>query len=525
MKKYYIIFSVLSLIIIYSCKDNINSNKLEDTPPDTKVAIFPDSGVTIAAQPSRFRVHWWGDDPTGFIVGYLFSWDDKNWYFTDKNDSTFNLKITGLDTVYYFKVASVSGKGNKKYDNEVLYNGINIGGEPFTDLNKNGKYDEGEPYKDFGLIDPTPAVFKFPIFNSPPEIKFVPNTTVPETTYTVASFYFEATDLEGDETIEKTYVSLNDTSNFIELPGNVRFVTVLAKPPFTSGNEVNADILIGLSNSYTYSQKIPKFRLDSKNTFYLKVRDIAGSFSKRIQMPDSNRTWYVKKPMSEFLVIDDHITQDNTGKYYANLLDSLSINGTILKNKYEVLDIKAGKTTTSPAKFVPNFAKPTFLETMKLFKYIFWYSYDIAPTTNLLEQTVTEYTKNGGKIFCSVVIAPESEVTTLQDFLPIDTISVNPIKVIYPNSSLNPGSSGYPILSTDNSSITWIRTLVPNGLSTKTIYSLSGTGITGSPVIGLKTNDSRLIFINMPLNRCTGGLNNVKELFRKVLQDDFGFKP
>lgn len=525
MKKIIFIFTITLLISFYSCKDNINSEIPEATPPDTKISIFPDSGVTIAAQPSRIRVHWWGDNPTGFVIGFLFTWDDKNWYFTDKNDSTFNLKITGLDTIYYFKVAAIGDKGNKKYDYEVFYNGKNIGSEPYTDLNNNNKYDEGEPFVDFGKIDPTPAVFKFPIYNSPPEIKFVPNTTVPETTFTVASFYWEASDLEGNETIDKQYISLNDTSNFVEIPGNVRFVTIIARPPFTTQNIVNADILIGLTGSYIYSQKIPNLRLNSKNTFYLKAKDIAGSFSKLIQMPDTNRTWYVKKPTSEFLVVDDHITMDNTALFYQNLLDSLTIGGVALKNKYDVLDIKVGKTATTPAKFVPNFAKPTFLETMKLFKYIFWYSNDIAPTTNLLEQTVSDFTKSGGKIFCSVVIAPESEITTLRDFLPIDSISASPLKVIYPNSSLNPGNSGYPFLTTDNSSITWIRTLVPNALSSKTIYTLSGIGITGSPVVALKTNDSRLIFINMPLNRLTGGGNNVRELFRKVLRDEFGFQP
>lgn len=151
-----------------------------------------------------------------------------------------------MDTSYTFYVAAVDNYGNGKYDYQVIRNGINFGAEPYEDKNGNGIYDIGEPFIDIGNIDPTPAKFKFPIKNSPPEISFQKNSDVPETTFTAASFAWNVTDIDGNETIEKIYIALNDTSSFIEIPGHISFITIVAKPPFSS-DVVDADILLGSS--------------------------------------------------------------------------------------------------------------------------------------------------------------------------------------------------------------------------------------------------------------------------------------
>ncbi len=163
---------LLFLLIFYSCSEKITGSKVENLPPDTKIFLIPDSENAISKQKSKLRVFWWGDDPDGFIIGYYIKWENQPWTFTNKTDSTFTLAISGMDTSYTFFVTAVDNSGNGQYDIQVVRDGVNYGAEPFVDKNGNGRYDENETYVDIGNIDPTPAKFKFPIKNSPPEITF-----------------------------------------------------------------------------------------------------------------------------------------------------------------------------------------------------------------------------------------------------------------------------------------------------------------------------------------------------------------
>jgi hypothetical protein len=525
MKKYYLFISLLFIsVLIISCSESITGSKLENLPPNTYIFLHPDSGKTISQQSSKLKVHWWGDDPDGFVIGYLISWDQKNYAFTPRNDSIFSLIIRGLDTSYIFSVAAIDNYGNKKYDASIIVNGINYGGEPFTDLNKNGKWDEGEPYIDFGAIDPTPAELLFPIKNSPPVINFQQNSQVPETTFTVASFAWNISDVDGDETIDKVFIALNDTTSFVELPASARFVTLRAKAPFTSLT-VSADIFIGTTSGTPYSLKLPNLKLDANNTFYVKAKDIAGTFSKIIQMPDTGKTWFVKKQKGNILIIDDYKVADNAASFYNATLDS--INSGAFKNKYDVLDIKLGKTSTTPGILLPKFINPTFTEMLKLFKVVFWYT-DNDPSLEIAQLTVRNYIESGGKILLSMVFPQTFDTRGLSDFLPIDSVSPLPINIIPMNTKINltvdGAALGYLPLSIDNSTVpvARIRTFFPSTVGAKGLYTL---GLSGNPIIGFKDIDTRRVFIGLPLHRCNGGPSNVKEFFRIVLINEFGVTP
>ncbi|MBM4175606.1 MAG: hypothetical protein FJ213_05450 [Ignavibacteria bacterium] len=525
MKKYYILIPVLiSAILIISCSESITGSKVQNVPPETHIFLHPDSGKTISQQSSKLKVHWWGDDPDGFVIGYLISWDQKNYGFTPRNDSTFSLVIRGLDTSYIFSAAAVDNAGNKKYDQTVVVNGINYGSEPFTDSNNNGKWDEGEPFIDFGAIDPTPAHLTFPIKNSPPIVSFQQNSQVPETTFTVASFAWNISDVDGDETVQKVFIALNDTASFIELPGSARFVTIRAKAPFSSST-VSADVFIGTTIGTPYSIKLPNLKLDEKNIFYVKAIDIAGTFSKMIQMPDTGKAWFVKKQKGNILIIDDYGVNDQAASFYNATMDS--INSGILKNKYDLLDIKYGKTSTTPGVLLPKFTNPTFTEMLKLFKVVIWYT-DNDPSLEIAQLTVRNYTESGGKILLSMVFPQTFDTRGLSDFLPIDSVSPTPINIIPMNTKINLTADGtalgYSPLSIDNSTIpvARIRTFFPSAAGAKNLYTL---GLTGNPIIGFKDIDTRRIFLGLPLHRCNGAPSNTKEFLRKVLIDEFGVTP
>lgn len=524
MKKILITYFLLAIaVILNSCYDELIDAPIGNKPPKTFISVFSDT--TITEQPSSVRLHWWGDDPDGLIIGYFISIDGIKWTFTTKNDSLISFTLLGTDTTYLFRVAAVDNYGNGVYDNQIISGNINFGPEPFTDLNGNGRWDSGEPFTDCGAVDPEPATLLLPLKNSAPVIRFLvdrnDNTIlIPDTTFPVASFGWTITDLDGDNTIKNVFIALNDTLNKIQLPASARFVTLKAEPPYNS-DIVECDVYIGTSISNPYHLKLPGLKLNDDNRFYVYCEDIAGSKSELISMPSasSNLNWYVKKPKGDVLIIDDYGTADQASSFYYAIFDSLN-----LSDRIDVLDIKLGKTSTTPAKLLPKFISPQFTETLKLFKAVYWYT-DNDPTIEPAQISVREYIISGGKVFFSMVFPQQFDPRGLSDFLPVDSLSPAPISFVPANTPINPTDEGitlnYPLLAIDASTVpvARIRTYYPNPITARTLYRL---GLTNNPIIGFKTADSKLIYLGIPLHRANGSPFNVKNLFDKVLFEEFG---
>lgn len=519
-----ILIAVLASVAFFSCYEKLTDSLVENKPPKTKIFLYPDS--LISQQQSKIKLSWWGDDPDGLVIGYFISWEEGKWIFTKKNDSTISFSIKGQDTNYIFKAAAVDNSGNGIYDSVLIANGINFGHEPFTDLDSNGVFSSKDIFVDCGAVDPNPPSIKLPLKNTSPVVKLLigrDNSTIepPETTFTVASFGWTISDLDGDETIQSVFIALNDTSEKIELPGNTRFVTLKAVPPFSS-NLISCDVYLGTSISTPYAKKISKLKLDSLNKFYVWAKDIAGAYSSLLVSPSNGKKWFVKKPKGELLVIDDVITLDNSSAFYSSIFDSLNIS-----NKVDFLDIKFGKTANSYGLLLPKYISPMFTETLKLFKYVFWYT-DNDPTLEPAQVCVRDFTNKGGKILFSMIFPQLFDPRGLSDFLPVDSISPSPISII-PKSTLvnaepNALALGYPNLSIDDSPspVARIRTFYPNTFSSVRLYSL---GLTGNPNIGFKSSDSKIVFIGLPLHRSNGSPFKIKDFFREVLFDEFGMTP
>lgn len=524
MKKYLLsILILVPLISFISCYDELIDAPLENKPPVTFVALFPDS--SISQQQSSLRVNWWGDDSDGLIIGYFVTIDNINWSFTTSNDSLISFPILGTDTSYTFRVAAVDNSGNGIYDNQLIVNEINFGAEPFTDLNGDGIWNTGEPFIDCGAIDPEPASILLPLKNSSPEIDFLVDKTgstifIPETTYTVASFGWTITDLDGDATVTTVYIALNDTSNKIELPGNTRFVTLKAEPPFSS-EEVECDVYIGTSISTPHPVKLPNLKLNAENVFYVFAQDIASAKSELLEMPSegSNRNWFVKKPKGEILIVDDNGTIDNSSSFYEAIFDSLG-----LSDKYDIWNIKLGRTTSTPGILVPSFISPQFTETLKLFKYIFWYT-DNDPTLEPAQVSINNFVNAGGRILFSMIFPQVFDSRGLSDFLPLDSLSAVPISILSQNVGIDPTAEaialGYPQLRRDSSPnpVARIRTYFPNQLAATKLYTLD---LSDEPIIGFKSTDSKIVFMGIPLHRANGDPFKVKDFFYKVLFEEFG---
>lgn len=506
MKK--IFFISLSIFLVFtftSCKEDIVNNPIGNKPPETSLTLFPDS--TITPQPSRLKVSWWGDDSDGLIVGYYYTWDGIDWTFTDKNEIEFSLQIGAADTTYLFRVSAVDNGGNGIYDNNVFQNGIDFGPEPFIDSNNDQIYNNGEKFFDIGLIDPTPASLNFPLKNTAPTIEWNVLSTLPAISFPVMSFGWNAADLDGVSTILKINIALNDTSNIVALDGSVRTVTLRTKD-FSSPNPL-MDILIEGIETNIFSEKLAGLKLDDNNKIYVQAVDISGAKSDFISLPDTGKSWFVKKPKGNILIMDDYITIDGAPAFYNAMMDSLG-----LGNKFDVYDFLNQK---------PPYTNVTFLQTLKLFKYVLWYS-DNNPSLDLAASSVQKYIDAGGKIAFSIQFPQTVDPALLQSFLPINPDSIYTRTSLVANTiiSVKDSSLTYPTLTTTGS-LFRIKSFYLNPNGAIPVYYFPNNEIKG--YIGFFNNTKSLFFYGLPLSKSNGGAANVKPLLSKIFFEDFGVTP
>ena len=455
--KNWVVIVVLVLVALSGCSERHPSEPLPNQPPETFLALMPDGALRRTV--SQQSIHWWGVDPDGFVAGYFFSLDSVHWTYTTRTDSLFTFRLNRLDTTYSFFVSAI--------DNE-------------------------------GLRDPNPASLRYPIQNSPPSVSYLLTSTVPETTYTVATFQWLGTDIDGNETIVNYYYALDDTSNpsrWKKLPGDANLVTLVKSDGLTEGN----------------------------HAFYLKAQDIAGTFSPTVRMPDTGKVWYVREPKGNFLIVRDYLPSDFSAAFYKQMFDTLM--GGKLGSK-DIIDIKKGASAISRGKFVPPLINPTFTETLKLFKYIFWYG-DNAPSLDIIQASLPGFKKAGGKVLL-VAGFPQniSAQGGLGDFAPIDNIESSFFtSILLPRDTVVAVDPTYPTLVRDTLGFiyTFPRGILPK-IDARVLYKMQASPRwAGQPIMGVKDADRpTFVLIATLLHRYGTPPNRVAALLRKVYQDEFG---
>jgi hypothetical protein len=503
------------VVVVLSCNEQTNE-PLENQAPNTFLFLYPDTGVTINQQKSRLNVHWWSDDPDGLVIGYFFKWEglDVGWNFTTKNDSVFSLPIGTVDTNFTFKVMAADNSGNGVYDNSVIWQGADIGPEPFLDKDNNGVYSSGETFYDIGAIDPTPAEQNFPIKNSPPEINWNDLSVLPESSFPVITLGWDVTDLDGDESVVAINLALNDTTSFVTLDGNVRLV-LLRSQNISSANPT-MQILINASETNIFQDELENLILDANNRIYVEAVDISGSKSGFTPLPDTSQSWFIRKPKGQFIVVDDYTIADGAENFYSDVFDNLQAGS--LFDKYDVLDLE---NTALPYENV------TFLETVKLFDYLFWYS-DESPNLGLINLVSQKYIDQGGKIAYSMTFQDSSgsfvvNLPTIQNFLPIDNLGEeDPLNFLFPGANIVDSTSTFPNLRT-TATIAFVRTYIPNSQIVDKVYDLSSNQLDGN--ISFIDKGKSLFFIGLPLHQCNSFSGSVQALFEKVLFEEFGLVP
>lgn len=462
MKKHITICMLMLSVLLLSCGEKIADNPLPNQPPATFLTFYPDS--SLATTTSRQVLHWWGDDPDGKVVKFLFTWDVNasvpeyfnntdilgSWDTTSTYSDTFSLKFLDLDTVYTFRISAID---------------------------------------DFGLVDPTPATQSFPVANSRPEVEFITGTDIPETTYTVASFAWKGTDLDGDATIDRYEFVLDDTTAVWQ--------------------SISAD-------SSFINLKIPDALSDLDHVFYLRAVDIAGVPSQIIRMPrKDSQIWHVKRPIGKTLIIDDFEVLDQGERIYPQTLDSLGL-------EYSIWNIKLNRDGDIQYDLMPS-SIDMFTGTMLLFDRILWYT-DSNPHFEAAQIAIPRYLKIPNKkiLFSTQFREFFSEQGDPLEFSPVDSLIKKSFDV-FPGIILesDAGKPSFPRLKSSKW-IPFVKELVPK-ISSTVIYRLEeNTALwDGQPVLGVVNAENTFYFFGVPIHQLNGN-GNVKKLVAIILNEEFG---
>jgi hypothetical protein len=337
--------------------------------------------------------------------------------------------------------------------------------------------------------------------NSIPQISWNVLSTLPDTSLPVMSFGWDAVDPDGYENIASIQVALNDTNNFVSLDRSVNQITI--KTNDFSNPHPLMDIII--DPTHVLQQKLPGIIFNGNNVLYLRTVDIAGGISPWISTQTQSPThgWYVKKPRGKYLVINDYQAFDKPGSFYPDMMDSLQ-----LSSQYDVLDNVNQKLP---------YVTATFMETLKLFDYVLWYS-DNNPSLDLAGSVIPQYTKSGGKVFLSWLFPQTVDLSLLQGILPIISDSSSYLAMIVPNKMVSDTShSGYPTLKVTTSFQRLRAFYLSPGVTP--IYFFPNKEMGG--YIGFESKDKNIFFLGMPLHKMNGIPGSVKTLLQKVLLTDF----
>jgi hypothetical protein len=524
---------LLSSLWLVSCKDPISGEPRANQPPRTY--LWTDTVGIV--QTSRVQIHWWGDDPDGLVKGYVVSVDGVSWGWTIGHDSTFSVQLAGLTTIIaQFRAAAVDMEGNGRWDSASYAGSINVGPEPFTDLDSNDVYTPGEPFVDYGAIDPNPPHLDVTIQNSPPTLRFADKTDIPAVTLPVASFLLDPADVDGDETIVRFYLALNDTSagNWVEIPGTTSLMTLegdLSNPAATTST---AKVFSG-TQLEDLGISLPGLRLDANNVLYAYAEDLAGARSPVVRMPDTTHTWFVKKPAGrrKLLLVDDFVpASPNPDDVYKTALQATPDGSGSNFGDYDIVDLRSYPI---PAPL----HRPMLTRTFSLYQVVFWYA-KIA-NFGYAQNTLPEYLSSGGKVLMTSGFENFIDVLGLPiDFAPVDSLITSYtdstgssvygyVSRVYAGSQvLSTDTTKYPTLQYDRTALFGTYAVTP-ALGQSVIYTLDYPKNppntqelwVGKPPVGIRSDDGSIIFMTVPMHLMDTPGSLVK-FFTAILRDDFG---
>jgi photosystem II stability/assembly factor-like uncharacterized protein len=454
----HLLYSILVILLAAAgCTKEITEQPLANQPPVTYLWLYPDS--TILEGASTQHIRWWGDDPDGIIKGYLFASGKLTltggttdnpvggWRWKTTNDTVIAFPLLVRHDTFQVLVRGVDNTFGGVLPDQAL---VWLTPQAYWDRNEDGMFDSGDVALTFpqNSIDPKGATLGMPVRNQPPAVTFAPNPNdpsammqQPDTTYTAATFSWVGTDPDGDKTIAGYRLALNDTTTWLTVQGNVTLVTLFVPRSVsdTARGAVSADLYSGKFLNRQRIGSLPGLLLDSPDTLYLQAVDIAGDMSPITRLPQSGKTWFVKKPRWRVLTVVDYIYSDSSEAARQYRLAFSTITDPTLTG-YDEINIGRGISTedkknaaagTANPRFgvlVPPFIDPAFIYTLYLYDYVFWYT-DKYPSMRVAQYSLfpyytTVFGGHKGKVIYSTSFELNPDPSgLLRDFAPIDSVS------------------------------------------------------------------------------------------------------
>lgn len=578
MKKNLIYIVVIFVgVFIGNCQKELPNQPKPNQLPSTRLFLVSDS--TLLETSSRQHLYWYGEDPDGIVIGYLLASgnyrlngnlpvpDTSTYFWTTRTDSIIALPLLTKRDSFTVIIRSVD---NTFDPTQLVENAqIRMLPQPYWDRNMNGVFDGGDIQllSIAKAVDPKGSIQLLPLRNTPPTVFFAVNpidsSTIqqPDTTFTVATFSWYGTDIDGDNTISNYRIALNDTSTadrWFIVNNSVTMVTLIV-PRIVSDvatSDAEAEVYTGTFPNLQFRGKIPGVKLNAENILYLQARDVAGEYSVPKTMPSSpTKKWYVKKPKSKMLFISDYNQSDQSvaiSSFRAIFESALPAKQ---YSNFDVLDVGYGLTSTEKqnqlslqkyGSFVPKFLNPQFIQTLRLYDVVFWYS-DLYPSYFPAQVGLFNYTLTGGRVIFSTTFPANisfADVRALNDFAPIDSVTTNANS----STTLHTLADGrmpigtkvlsmqtdYPTLAFDSVTTGSFHTFSWRKIYRRTdaqyIYQLDSSKnynangtfrYAGMPEIGVIDNGKRFVLIALPLHKMNGN-KNLPLFIKHVIEDEFG---
>lgn len=447
---------------VAACDSGISGSRSDNAPPATELSVRAATLVGQIGEADRLAssvaVAWSGTDPDGFVVAYEF-----RYYGEGENPPATWTRTTARDTTILLPVPRGSRTGNVAFEVRAIDNK--------------------------GDVDPTPARTVFPIRNSPPTLALSRTDVPPDTTFTVASFGLDAADPEGIGNLARIEIALNDSTTFVELPADAQYVTLVGEVDRSNPAQTVTSARVYLGRTFqSTSIVVPGLRLNARNVLYARAADATDTTSAVVRYPaaGSATPWYVKKPVSRVLVVNDwrKPTAPTVMRYHLGIV-AAQIGGTpdVWNVEKPYVTGSTGIAARSP---LLGAQEPFLRETFALYDRIYWVSSQAtdSPTRYNLPfaaPAMQKFFDAGGRMLVhSPVTAPQS--SDFQDNLD------NPALFLLPITRLVPIPDSIRSITLDNGSLVRPARSLPGFTGTLPTLRLNAFVLTTLPY---EANDSR----------------------------------
>ncbi len=411
------------VLFTYSCDtSNISGNFSENQPPRTFLSVdhidLPE-GERLA---SRVEITWWGDDPDGYVVAYEICIGDneeeadpcyaesEEWEHTEQTDTTIVLPLTpGEETDdVRFSVRSI--------DNE-------------------------------GARDPEGASVVFPIKNTPPRITFDPTLTPPDTTYSIMSFGWNATDPDGDADLNYIEFTMNldpddpEASDWVRVDRDINFLTLrIDQEEQDENGNATARVYTGRALNLL-DEPLVGITLNGDNSLHIRAFDQSLAASNIAEFE-----WHIKEQTSRILFINDDNTAGADGNiaFHTAILDDLNLS-------YDFWDIS--QALIPSGNVLPTPFDPTLRMVMAQWDHIYFISSQLDRNLLYAIDYTTDFIAEGGTFFVNIPSRsiPSQNQSAVFNFLPFSGFQELPEGVsrftLFPNSEVTPLIDSLPELT------------------------------------------------------------------------------